>query len=219
MDPEFWRERWQNEQIGFHEGQVNKHLQMYWQYLEPLPGEKVLVPLCGKAHDLAWLRDQGHHVIGVELSDLACAAFFAERGIDPQENAGQRFTCYRHKDIELWCGDFFQLTADDIGPVELVYDRAALIALPPEMRQRYADHLLRITGPETRILLVTLDYPPQSGFEGPPFNVSDAEVERLFGQGHRIECLHHTRLPQDDGLRKRGLSGGSESVFLLQRNN
>lgn len=217
MDPEFWHERWKSQQIGFHEGQVNAHLQMYWHHLEPLQGEKVLVPLCGKAHDLAWLRDQGQQVVGVELSELACADFFAERGIEPEQSGGQRFTCYRHRDIELWCGDFFQLTVDDIGSVGLVYDRAALIALPPDMRQHYADHLLQITEPDTRTLLVTLDYPPQPGFEGPPFSVSSAEVERLFGKSHRIERLHHTRLPKDDGLRKRGLMGGSESVFALSR--
>ncbi|MEA5445928.1 thiopurine S-methyltransferase [Gammaproteobacteria bacterium AB-CW1] len=217
MDPEFWRERWHSEQIGFHEGHVNAHLRQFWQHLDARPGEKVLVPLCGKAHDLAWLRDQGCYVIGVELSDLACAAFFAERGIEPAESSGQRFTCYRHRDIELWCGDFFDLTADDIGLVELVYDRAALIALPPAMRQRYVDHLQAITGPATRSLLITLDYPEQPGFQGPPFNVSDQEVEQLYSANHDIERIHHSRLREDDGLRKRGLEGGTESVFHLRR--
>ncbi|MDQ2069024.1 thiopurine S-methyltransferase [Natronospira bacteriovora] len=217
MDPEFWRERWQNDQIGFHEGAVNRLLQSHWHHLNPVPGEAVLVPLCGKAHDLAWLRDQGHEVIGVELSDRACAAFFAERGIEPEESSGQRFTCYRHRQIALWCGDFFQLSPDDIGPVGLVYDRAALIALPEAMRQPYVTHLRHLTGPQARTLLVTLDYPEQPGFQGPPFNVSDGEVERLFGDSHHIERLHHGPLPADDGLRKRGLQGGTESVFCLRR--
>jgi thiopurine S-methyltransferase len=182
MQPEFWHSRWQNNQIGFHQDAVNPYLQRLWPGLGLLTGSRVLVPLCGKSLDLAWLAAQGHSVLGVELSQKAVEGFFSEQGLTPQVDHHGAFMRYRANDVELWCGDIFALTAQDVADCFGLYDRAALIALPPEMRQRYAAHLVQILPQGCRGLLVTMDY-DQAVIPGPPFAVPDEEVQALMG-GH-----------------------------------
>ncbi len=216
VDPHFWHNRWIRNEVGFHQGEVNPHLREYWICLDPLPEETVFVPLCGKAHDLAWLREQGHAVVGVELSPVACRDFFTERGIEPSVESDERFTRYFHDGIELWCGDYFELSAGNVPNIDLIYDRAALIALPEAMRQRYVAHLTALSREGTRTLLITLDYPPQD-FQGPPFAVGDDEVRDHYAATHELTRLHHQRIPADDPLAQRGLIDATESVFRMRK--
>ncbi|HGA2317461.1 TPA: thiopurine S-methyltransferase [Pseudomonas putida] len=186
MEPAFWQQRWADNQIGFHQSQVNPYLQQYWPQLQLAPGSRVLVPLCGKSLDLAWLAGQGHRVLGVELSRRAVEAFFREHGLQPQVTQQGAFEVWRDGDVELWCGDFFALRAEDVADCVALYDRAALIALPPQMRAHYMA-LLSQALPTGAGLLVTLDY-QQELLAGPPFSVADDEVRRGFG-GWQVEAL------------------------------
>ena len=142
--------------------------------------KRVLVPLCGKTLDLAWLVAQGQPVLGVELSPIAVEALFCEQGLVPEVTDESPFRRYRSGALEVLCGDFFDLTQAHLGAVDAVYDRASLIALPPETRRGYAAHLMGLLSPETRILLITLDY-DQAQMAGPPFAVAAGEVRDLFG--------------------------------------
>jgi len=186
MEPAFWQQRWADNQIGFHQSQVNPYLQQYWPQLQLAPGSRVLVPLCGKSLDLAWLAGQGHRVLGVELSRRAVEAFFREHGLQPQVTQQGAFEVWRDGDVELWCGDFFALRAEDVADCVALYDHAALIALPPQMRAHYMA-LLSQALPTGAGLLVTLDY-QQELLAGPPFSVADDEVRRGFG-GWQVEAL------------------------------
>jgi len=186
MEPAFWQQRWADNQIGFHQSQVNPYLQQYWPQLQLAPGSRVLVPLCGKSLDRAWLEGQGHRVLGVELSRRAVEAFFREHGLQPQVTQQGAFEVWRDGDVELWCGDFFALRAEDVADCVALYDRAALIALPPQMRAHYMA-LLSQALPTGAGLLVTLDY-QQELLAGPPFSVADDEVRRGFG-GWQVEAL------------------------------
>ena len=216
MEHEFWHQRWARGEIGFHEGSVNQYLHDHWPELAGSDTGTVLVPLCGKSHDMWWLNDRGHPVIGVELSDVACKDFFEEAGEKALVHPGEPFTTFRHDDLELWCGDFFQLVPDDLRHVRQVYDRAALIALPPQMRQDYVRHLTAVIPDGTRILLITLDY--DTDIKGPPFNVSREEVQALYGEDYNIEHILTNTLPRDHPFtRRRGLDAAQESVFRLVR--
>ncbi|MGF6319056.1 thiopurine S-methyltransferase [Pseudomonas frederiksbergensis] len=188
MQPEFWHKRWASNQIGFHLPEVNPHLQRFWPALGLEEGARVLVPLCGKSLDLLWLAHKGHEVLGVELSEKAVEDFFAEHQFDPDISEQGPFKVYRAGSIELWCGDFFELTAGDVADCSGLYDRAALIALPPEMRAQYAAHLIRILPKDSLGLLITLDY-DQAQMDGPPFAVLDDEVQRLFGDVWALKIL------------------------------
>lgn len=195
MQPEFWHKKWESNQIGFHQPEVNPYLQRYWPDLAIPAQAGVLVPLCGKSLDLLWLAGRGHRVLGVELSQRAVEDFFREQQLQPQISEEGGFKVYRAGAIELWCGDFFSLTAANVAGCTALYDRAALIALPPMMRERYAAHLQSIL-PTCRGLLVTLDY-DQSQMPGPPFSVDDAEVQRLLGSVWRVEMLEQQDVLDD----------------------
>lgn len=136
MQPEFWYKKWDSNQIGFHQAEANPYLQRYWPELAIAPSARVLVPLCGKSLDLLWLAGQGHQVLGVELAEKAVEEFFSEHQLQPQISEQGAFKVYRTVAFELWCGDFFALTAEDVAGCTALYDRAALIALPDAMRQR-----------------------------------------------------------------------------------
>ena len=188
MEPEFWRERWARNQIGFHLPEVNPYLQRHWPRLALADGAKVLVPLCGKSLDLMWLASLGHRVMGVELSEQAVEAFFSEQGVTPRVSRQGAFKVYQADLIELWCGDFFALGADALMGCTALYDRAALIALPPLMRVQYAEHLNNLLGSGCQGLLITLDY-DQAQKAGPPFAVTDEEVKVLFGAHWTLNVL------------------------------
>lgn len=168
MDPSFWHHRWQENRIGFHQNQINFHLERFWPQLNVPSGERVFVPLCGKSLDMLWLASQGYRVFGVELSPIAVSDFFRENGLTPKVEKSGAFERYRYGEIEILCGDFFNLETSHLKDVRGVYDRASLIALPSEMRFEYAGHLRRILPGRPPILLITLDYPKEAR-QGPPF--------------------------------------------------
>jgi thiopurine S-methyltransferase len=177
MEPAFWRARWAEHKIGFHEGRPNALLE---QYLTRLDGRfRVLVPLCGKSEDLAFLAANGHAVVGVELVEDAIVEFFAEHAITPSVERFGEYAIYKAHEITLIAGDWFGLTPALIGPVDAVYDRAALIALPPEVRPAYIAKLKTLVPPATWGLVISLDY-AAGAWQAPPHAVGDAEVRSYF---------------------------------------
>lgn len=184
MDEAFWSARWREGRIGFHEGRVNPWLA---RFADRLAG-RVLVPLCGKAEDLAWLAARGHEVIGVELVEQAVRAFFDEHRLVPAVTRRGPALAYQADAITILVADVLALTAAEVGRVDSVYDRAALVALPADLRPRYVDWLRGFGRPT---LAVTLDY-DQARMDGPPFSVPEAELRRLY-QGYTIEALGDER--------------------------
>jgi thiopurine S-methyltransferase len=198
MQPEFWHKKWASNQIGFHLPDVNPYLQRFWPDLNLAAHARVLVPLCGKSLDLLWLAGRGHRVLGIELSEKAVEDFFSEQQLQPQISEHGVFKVYRAGTIELWCGDVFALSAEDVADCSALYDRAAVIALPPPMRERYAEHLQNILPAGLKGLLITLDY-DQSQISGPPFSVDDAQVRHLFGGAWQMQVLESQDVLSDSG--------------------
>jgi thiopurine S-methyltransferase len=216
MEPAFWHRRWENREIGFHQQDINTHLQRFWPRLALPAGSLVFVPLCGKSRDMLWLLGEGYRVLGVEVSPIAVSAFFEENGLAPRIRAVDRFELWRNGEVELLLGDFFELEADRLSDAAGVYDRASLIALPPAMRGPYARHLRSILPPRAPVLLVTLEY-PEGQMQGPPFAVAEAEVHELFDADYRVELLlRFDALAENPGLAKRGLQRLEEHVFRLE---
>lgn len=188
MEAQFWHDRWSQRDIGFHQSEINAFLIKYWPALELAENSTVLVPLCGKSRDMVWLAQRGHSVIGLELSEVAVDEFFQELGVTPEIERNDRFVIYSADNIRILCGDFFAVTQQDLGPIDAVYDRAALVALPPEMRRRYAEHLGTLLSAPVQTLLVTFEY-EEGQAEGPPFCVDRKEVTALFGDCCDLELL------------------------------
>jgi len=215
MHAEFWQTRWARNEIGFHLNEVNPYLQRHWPALALPEGSRVLVPLCGKSLDLGWLIAQGHAVVGVELSQQAVEDFFREQQVQPHVEQCGVFSRYRSAGLEIFCGDFFALDARQLGHCQALYDRAALIALPPEMRTAYVVHLGKLLEPGTPGLLVTLDY-DQAHMKGPPFAVDDGEVQALFAGAWKAETLEACDvLGENWRFLQRGLTRLDERVYRL----
>lgn len=215
MQKKFWLERWEKEETGFHEAQVNAYLASYWHELNLEKGGTVFVPLCGKSVDMQWLREQGHSVVGGELSEIAGQAFFRENGYTPAVSSSQKFKQYEANNIRILCGDFFDLKREDLAGASAVYDRASMVALPPEMRAHYVQHLLDILPPAAKMLLITFDY-PQHEMSGPPFALSASEVDALYGEYADIRLLSTIDVLQlNPRFQKRGLTRLEESIYLL----
>ena len=211
MDAQFWLERWEENKIGFHEGEANAFLVKYVERLAISAGSRIFLPLCGKTRDIAWLLSRGYRVAGAELSPLAIEQLFNELGTEAAQSEAGKLKRWSAEGIDIFVGDIFDLSGDALGPVDAVYDRAALVALPEEMRKRYTSHLMEITGLAPQ-LLITFDY-DQNQMEGPPFSIPAAEVERLYRDRYDI-----TKLESRDvagGLK--GQCPATENAWLLSK--
>lgn len=214
MEKQFWKEKWQAQELGFHLPFVHPILKRNLAAFDLPAGATVLLPLCGKTLDIGWLLEQGLRVIGVELSELAVSQLFESLGVSPDVSPWGDGQVWRHGALTVFQGDFFALTADDLGDVAMVYDRAALVALPAAMRERYAAHLLRVTQGAPQ-LLITFEY-DQDRMDGPPFAVPAEEVERLYGGGHAPDCLSRKDvIDNQPAFRERGLDRFEETAWRL----
>jgi thiopurine S-methyltransferase len=217
MDPEFWHERWTRGEIGFHQHDFNAHMQAFTERLGIGPGDHVFVPLCGKSLDLLWLLRRGYRVTGVEINRRAVRDFFSENRIEAHISEIPAGELFQAQDLAVFRADIFATDFPGMPAIDAVYDRAALVALPPDMRQAYAERMLGLVAPGVRTLLVTLDY-PQREMQGPPFAVTLEEVGALYGEKCRLETLHSEDcLEREPRFRKKGLTRLTEHVLLLER--
>lgn len=212
MDADFWHERWQANRIGFHQEKPNPLLVQYIGALGLSVGDRVFVPLCGKTLDIGWLRAQGFRVAGAELSEIAVRQLFEEMGETPEILEHGALKRYRGIGLDIFVGDIFDLDANLLGPVDAVFDRAALVALPAPMRVRYAAHVAMITA-KARQLLITFDY-DQSVMDGPPFSISDAEVAALYADTFKLDTL--TSIDVEGGLK--GMCPAKANLWMLSAN-
>lgn len=215
MEAEFWHERWRNNRIGFHQNCVNPWLEKYWDSLGLDEGAHVFVPLCGKSRDMFWLLERSYRVTGVELSDVAVQAFFDESNLTPEIDSSGALKRWKFADLSIFSGDIFRLSAGDIGEVQGIYDRAALIAFPPEMRHRYAARITGLLSPGVKGLLVTLEY-LAGEMEGPPFPVFEDEVRELFPDDWKIDVIERVDcLEANTRFKERGLTELTEIAYRL----
>jgi len=210
MNVDFWNQKWKKNEIGFHESKPNPLLVSHFEKLKLVEGSRVFLPLCGKTLDIAWLLANGCRVVGAELSELAIEQLFIELGFDPVVTKLDNIARYSAENIDIFVGDIFELSSEIIGTVDAVYDRAALVALPEEMRKEYTKHLLEITS-AARQLLITFEY-DQSLIDGPPFSLNSDEVNRHYKGSYSLECIES--LSVLGGLK--GRCAATEHVWLLK---
>lgn len=209
MNPDFWLQKWRINDIGFHQTEANPLLVQHFQALSLAQGSRVFLPLCGKTRDIAWLLSHGYRVAGAELSDLAIEALFLELGITPEVTTCGTLKHYSAHSIDIFVGDIFNVSAALLGPVDAVYDRAALVALPESMREHYTSHLARITAHAPQ-LVICFEYDPQC-MAGPPFSIDAVEIHRHYGDRYRLDCIASVDVA--GGLK--GICAAKENVWLL----
>ncbi len=217
MDHEFWLQHWREGLIGFHQSAVQPLLAKYWPTLGLAAGSRVFVPLAGKSLDMLWLVEQGHRVLAIELSPLAVEQFLAEHELRPEIHESRYGRHHVAGPIEIICGDAFGLDASVLADCAGIYDRAALVALPPAMRKRYVGELYGGLPAGCRGLLLTFEY-PQAEMQGPPFSVPEAEVQRLCTPLAELELLERRDiLDAQPEFMARGLSSMVNCTWRLQR--
>ncbi|MEO9943628.1 thiopurine S-methyltransferase [Paraglaciecola sp.] len=213
MEKEYWINKWQNKELGFHQPSVNPLLGSHFSTLALEEGARIFIPLCGKTLDIGWLLSLGYQVVGIEMVESAVIQLFEELQVTPDIKAIGKLKCYRAGELEIYVGDIFDLTLDILGDVDAVYDRAALVALPDPIRQRYASHLPVLTQ-HAKQLLISFVY-DQSKMAGPPFSVDDAEIKGHYGVAYTLTLL------ADDKVKEpvKGNKDILEKVWLLTSNN
>ncbi len=216
MDKEYWHRKWQSKEIGFNQLQPNKLMKRYFSSLKLTPGCRVFVPLCGQSIDMLWLAGQGYQVIGVELSEVACRAFFKDNKIPVKITEVTDFILYISDEITIFCGDFFNLDRTTLDKIDAVYDRAALIALPMDVRKCYSEHLIELTPPATAMFLITTRY-NQSEMQGPPFSVDENEVIALYSAHFEINQLYSEQFEAPTHLQAKGLLQATELIYFLTK--
>lgn len=217
MKKEFWLEKWQNNQTGFHKEFTHPLLVEYIEKLNLSHGDTIFVPLCGKTIDMLWLNQQGFHVIGIELSPLAVKQFFAENELEFSKQKEENFVVYRYENITIYQGDFFEMSKDLLINVKAVYDRAALIALPDDLVGKYVDKMKELIAPHAKELLITLEFVKKLGPLGPPFTTSDAKVKKLMENYHSVELLQEVDIiSREAKFKELGCEYVYERVYLVE---
>lgn len=211
MDAGFWHQKWEKGEIAFHESETNPLLIRHFEKLNTAAGSRVFLPLCGKTRDIAWLLAGGHRVVGAELSALAIEQLFSELGVVPEIDAAGKLVHYCASGIDIHVGDIFDMSAEVLGPIGAIYDRAAMVALPAGVREKYASHLIDITSAAPQ-LLVTLEY-DQQRLEGPPFSVDEVEVRRHYGAAYQLQRVESNTVA--GGLK--GKVTATETAWVLRR--
>ena len=209
MDAEFWHNKWKKNELGFHESKANALLVENFSRLSMQQSSRIFLPLCGKTLDVAWLLAEGYHVLGCELSRVAVEQLFTSLGIKPTRvkfNSIERFSA---ANIDIYVGDIFKLSSADIGNVDAVYDRAALVALPEQIRNNYVPHVIKLTSLAPQ-LLISYEY-DQRVMNGPPFSVSNDEVSDRYQADYQLILLKSISVP--GGLR--GKCAATENVWHL----
>ena len=194
MNPEFWQARWKEKRIGFNQPKVNPLLIKYFSDLKMATGSRIFIPLCGKSIDMIWLANQGFDMVGVELVESAVQEFFAENNISytiKAHDKNSNIKCYQGQlsgqTIALWVADIFMLRTNDVGRVDAVYDRAALIAMPAELRPQYSQQVIDLSQNAPQLLL-TLNY-DQNERAGPPFSISHEQIQQYYSAHYQIQEL------------------------------
>jgi len=211
MEASFWHQKWEANDIAFHQDDANPSLVQHFDALELHPGSRVFVPLCGKTRDIHWLLTNGYRVAGAELSKIAIEQLFSDLQVIPEISTVGPLEHFSAENIDIYVGNLFDLSKEILGPIDAVYDRAALVALPSETRVRYAAHITDITNTAPQLLICYVY--DQSVMDGPPFSISDDEVRQHYQDVYRLAHVAAEDVP--DGLK--GMCPARENIWLLKK--
>ncbi|CAF0916760.1 unnamed protein product [Brachionus calyciflorus] len=192
-DADYWSQRWEKNEISFHKSTIHPFLE---KHLDKLTNnnesqKQIFFPFCGKELDMAWLASLGHEIVGVEFVEAACEQFFNENNIKYTVSILKNFKLFTSQNgkIRIYNGDFFNFNLEYEKAFECVWDRGALVALPADLRVKYAEHIQTLfSGQNLRYLLDTYDY-DQELYPGPPHSVRMDEVKKLYGLKYKIEVI------------------------------
>lgn len=210
---DFWAKRWSEKQIGFHEGAPNDLLARHVTRLEAKPRARIFVPLSGKALDLRWLAERGHEVVGVEFVPEAVTSFFEEWEVEPQRSEIGGKPALSAQGVTLVISDVMDVSPEALGRFDVVYDRAALVALDAEMRAPYVATCRSLLADGGITFLIAFAY-DQEKVPGPPWSIDAATVRQLYAPSP-IEVLETRSVPTSARLTAAGVAAFDETAYLI----
>ena len=215
MELSFWHDKWAKREIGFHLSEAHPWLVRYIDENPLTIDDVVFVPLCGKSLDIGFFLSLGLSVIGNELSEDAVKELFEELGLQPEVSPwGSDGKIYQGQNLKVYVGDFFKLTQSEIVNVSHVYDRAAIVALPEDMRRQYALKIVELCGGAKQILM-TLEY-DQNIMAGPPFSVTNPEVLKHYEDQFVVkEVVRRDIIEQEPRFKQKGLPEFIQCLYEL----
>ena len=141
-----------------------------------LPVGKVLIPGCGRGHEVMYLAQNGFDVTGVDFAKGATS--YLEKTLK-ECNLNGRVV---HQ-------DFFKLDVSHNGVYDLVLEQTFFCAINPSLRPDYCKTVARILKPGGK--LIGLFY--NTGEEGgPPHNTTREDIESIFSETFTIQELEKT---------------------------
>ncbi len=218
MSNQLWKAKWKRNDISFHQPVINPLLQQYLSTLNLYAGDRLLIPLCGKSVDMDWLSQSGFRVTGIEISEIAIKAYFDALQVSPAKQRHGCFTRWSYQNVEIWCGDIFDLTMMDLSNIKVLYDNASLTAFPADDRIQYIRHFSDNLPHDCQILLITDETPDDQQFNS--VMTIDSEVSALYSTDYQIELLHGKNCIKKDPANPLAPEQPmQEKVYLIKHNN
>ncbi|NVJ65705.1 MAG: thiopurine S-methyltransferase [Gammaproteobacteria bacterium] len=212
MDFDFWDNCWHRDSQPFH---VTSEHPLLAKHLDRFdPDEKLLLPLSGKSVDPIFLAQHQIYSTAVEFNPKAVEAFIKENKLAPKKSETDNGVQFQLANFEVWLADFFALTSEEIGLFSQVFDRAALVALPEDLRQRYAKHLASMLKPQAKIFMVTMDYDPEQ-MDGPPFHINQSQLQTYFPSAEIVEIDRHSLINNHPRWKELELSFLDEVLYQI----
>ena len=214
---EGWNERWKGGTTGWHKSEVDKYLKKHLNRLTEGKPSSILVSWCGKSLDLLWLCEQGHTVVGVELSEVGVIQLFKENGVPHSVTEKDGFKVYTATDrnLKVYSGSMFDFTPQIAGCMfDAIWDQHALGAVNPSERGKHIAVLQNILKPHGHILLSHYEYDP-SEHDGPPFSLSPSQILALFKDNFEVELVEHVDMTGTVVANKFNLTWAKRPIHLL----
>lgn len=158
MSPAFWDERFEQAFTPWDRGGVPQQLRAFAE-AQPAP-LRTLIPGCGSAYELKFLSDAGWDATAIDFSSAAVATARAAVGK------------WQARVVEA---DFFAWAPAQ--PLELIYERAFLCALPRTMWDKVAARWAELL-PQGALLAGYFFF--DHAAKGPPFGIDEARLQSLM---------------------------------------
>jgi methyl halide transferase len=170
-----WQKHYDENDLRWDLGQVAPPFVRLWEE-KKLGQGRVIIPGCGRGHEVLFLARNGFQVTGLDFAPGAVDSL----SLSLKDNGLQADVLHQ---------DFFQLDENHISHYDLMLEQAFFCAIHPSKRSAYVATAARIL--REGALLAGLFYETDEE-GGPPYNTTPADILEHFSDEFHIEALEKT---------------------------
>jgi thiopurine S-methyltransferase len=178
---QYWLDRWDcNDIDGFCQESPNESLVKHFSKFKLNANSTCMIPMCGNSIDIMFFVANKVNVVGIELSEKAAILFFKSHQLQYSVIQGDKYKCYQGDNVSIYVADVFDLPSliKDMPLFDIWYDRGAYIALPDNLRYKYAKMMVEVCSDNIQILLLAMTHDRET--QTPPFSISQDEINANF---------------------------------------